>query len=98
LSLARATLALRSMAVEQASAHLATASAVGSSDPVAQIEIALGLALIASRLEPSIISPVLEPVPRWLVALSNAGGDQDCLRARFVGQVSHALNHAGDVP
>lgn len=88
LSLARATLALRAKDRERAREHLATARAVSVGEPVAQLEVALGEALLGS---PS----ALDPVPGWLVQVG--GEDGDCLRARYVGQVSHALNQAGDI-
>ena len=94
LSLARATLALRANAYGDAGIHLATAAATASDDPRARVELALGRALIASRAEPARVPGELAAVPDQLAALR--GGDADCLRARYVGQVGHALNHAGD--
>jgi hypothetical protein len=95
LSLARATLALRDQAGEEARGHLATARAIAAGDPAAQIEVALGESVIASRDAPAVAAAALDEVPGLLAGLS--GADADCLRARYVGQVSHALNHAGDI-
>jgi hypothetical protein len=95
LSLARATLALRRRRFEDAEGHLATAAAARVTDPAARIELALGQALLASRARPADIPPALAPVPGWLEEVG--GHDADCLRARWVGQIAHALNHAGDV-
>lgn len=95
LSLARATLALRGREAEEARVHLATARAIAAGDPAGQIEVALGESVIESRTRPAEVSAALAEVPGWLAALS--GEDADCLRARFVGQLSHALNHAGSI-
>ena len=95
LSLARGTLALRGGERDEAAVHLRTAQAIAAGEPAAQIEVALGLSLIASRTRPAVVADVLEAVPAWLAQVS--GPDADCLRARYVGQVSHALNHAGEV-
>lgn len=95
LSLARATLALREGASEAARGHLATARALARDDAAAAVEVALGESVLASREAPAAAAAVLDEVPRWLEGLS--GEDADCLRARYVGQVSHALNHAGEI-
>jgi hypothetical protein len=94
LSLARASLALRAKDGELAREHLATAGASATGDPAAQIELALGQALLESR---SGIGPprVLDDVPALLTQV--AGDDAECLRARYVGQVSHGLNRTGHV-
>jgi hypothetical protein len=94
LSLARATLALRLRGGAEARDHLATAGAMAAGDPAAQIEVALGEALLASRDDAG-VPRVLDDVPVLLGRVT--GDDADCLRARYVGQVSHALNRAGDV-
>lgn len=98
LSLARATLALREQAAEEARGHLATARATlqhGPGDAAAQIEVALGESVLASRDAPAVAAAVLDGVPALLATLT--GEDADCLRARYVGQVSHAWNHAGEI-
>lgn len=104
LSLARATLALRGKAGEEARGHLNTARACllrgpadphGAGDLAAQVEVALGLSVLASKERPAEVAGVLDEVPGLLAAMQ--GEDADCLRARYVGQVSHALNHAGEV-
>ncbi len=95
LSLARATLALRDGERDEAGEHLRTAQAIAAGEPAAQIEVALGLSVIASRGRPAVVADALAQVPAWLALLS--GPDADCLRARYIGQVSHALNHAGEI-
>jgi hypothetical protein len=95
LSLARATLALRRRRFDEADGHLATAAAAGDEDPAARVELALGQAVLAARARPAEIPSVLSPVEGWLDSIR--GDDSDCLRARWVGQVAHALNHAGAV-
>jgi hypothetical protein len=94
LSLARATLALRTRDVGLAREHLATARAVAADDVAGRVEVALGEALVMDAAGGD-ASSVLEPVPAWLGELH--GADEDCLRARYVGQLSHALNRAGEV-
>lgn len=95
LSLARATLALRSGADDEAREHLRAARAHAAGEPAAQIEVALGESLLFSRDRPAEVAPALADVPALLAQLH--GGDADCLRARWAGQVAHALNRAGDV-
>lgn len=95
LSLARATLALRARQPDEAATHLATAKPLATDDPAAQIELALSESLLDSRARPTSASAALAHVPELLRSLT--GPDADCLRARFVGQISHALNHAGDI-
>lgn len=95
LSLARATLALREQAAEEALGHLATARTIAIGDAAAQVEVALGESVLASRDAPAVAAAVLAEVPALLATLS--GEDADCLRARYVGQVSHAWNHAGEI-
>jgi hypothetical protein len=95
LALARGTLALRGGLAEEAAEHLKVAQAHAAGDPAAQVEAALGLSVIASRARPAEVAAALAEVPGWLAQVS--GDDADCLRARWVGQVSHALNHAGEV-
>lgn len=95
LSLARATLALRERAGDEARGHLITASTIAAGDPAAQIEVALGLSVLASKQRPAEAAEALREVPGWLA--QTRGEDADCLRARYVGQVSHALNHAGKI-
>jgi hypothetical protein len=94
LSLARATLALRTRDIAQARDHLAVARAVVAHDVAGRIEVALGEALVTSAGgEPS---PLAE-VPGWLAELEKRGvEDADCLRARYVGQLSHAWNRRGE--
>lgn len=94
LSLARATLALRERRWDEASEHLRTAERAGG-DTAGLVEIALGQAVIASRDAPTNVPCALAPVEGWLAQLT--GHDADCLRARYVGQVAHAHNRAGDV-
>jgi hypothetical protein len=95
LSLARATLALRCGRSDEAAVHLRAAEPLATGDAAAQIELALGRSLLDSRARPAEVSPALAGVPALLEQLS--GPDADCLRARYVGQVSHALNHAGAI-
>lgn len=95
LALARATLALRDRQHDEAAAHLETARSISSGEPAAQIEVALGRSLIESRARPDVAATTLRDVPEWLARIS--GDDADCLRARYIGQISHALNHAGDI-
>ena len=100
LSLARVTLALRTDDADDAATHLAPAAAVASDDPVGRIEVALCAAMLESRGDPATVPAALESVPALLAQLDGgdaAAGDGDCLRARYVGQVAHALNRAGDV-
>lgn len=96
LSLARATLALREQAADEARGHLMIARTIAAGDAAAQIEVALGESVLASRDAPAVAAAALEQVPDLLLKVSR-GEDADCLRARYVGQVSHAFNHAGDV-
>lgn len=93
LSLARAILAMRAQRPADAAVHLATAARVADADPRARIEVALGQANLDSRAAPGVVPAALAPVERWLADL--AGDDAACLRARWVGQVAHAWNHAG---
>ena len=95
LSLARATLALRAQQHDEAREHLRTARASAAGEPAAQIEVALGESLLASREHPDLAAEVLAEVPAWLAQLD--GDDAHCLRARYIGQRSHALNHAGRI-
>lgn len=95
LSLARATLALRARRSDEAAEHLRAARPLADDDPAAQVELALAASLIDSRERPSLVSPALADVPALLQSLT--GPDADCLRARHVGQLGHALNHAGDI-
>jgi hypothetical protein len=95
LSLARATLALREQAAEEALGHLATARTIAGGDAAAQVEVALGESVLASRDAPAVAAAALAEVPALLATLG--GDDADCLRARYVGQVSHAWNHAGEI-
>lgn len=94
LSLARATLALRGRRFEEASLHAATARAasVEGTLPGAKVELALIEALLASR-DGEAEAVALAQVPGWLALIE--GGDAECLRARYVGQVAHALSRAG---
>jgi hypothetical protein len=55
---------------------------------------ALGQALLESRETPDVIPRALAPVPAWLAELR--GDEADNLRARWVGKMAHACNHAGD--
>lgn len=95
LSLARTTLALRAGDGPEARVHLETARGLAAGDPAAQVEAALGASVLDSRQRPADVSTSLRDVPAWLDQLR--GGDAECLRARYVGQVSHALNHAGAI-
>jgi len=99
LSLARVTLALRGDDADDAATHLGPAAAVAADDLVGQIEVALCTAMIESRDRAGVVPAALEPVPALLARLDgeDAAVDRDCLRARHVGQVAHALNRAGDV-
>jgi len=92
LSLARATLALRVRDAETARVHLATARAAATEDLAGKIEVALAETIAREEEGP------LGDVPAWLAQLSTSNTeDADCLRARYVGQVSHALNRRGDI-
>ena len=96
LSLARATLSLRGREAGEAGVHLATARAICAGEPAAQVEVALGEALLTGGARPAAsAAAALAEVPGLLARLD--GDDADCLRARYVGQVAHALNHAGEV-
>lgn len=95
LSLARAMLALRAESFGDVAVHLEAASATVTDEPLARIELLLGRALLESRAEPTRIPAALDAARRHLAEVR--GGDADCLRARHVGQVSHALNRAGAV-
>ncbi|MBX3196612.1 MAG: hypothetical protein KF894_00545 [Labilithrix sp.] len=95
LSLARATLALRAHDREAARMHLATARAVAGDDAPARIEIALGAAHVAADADADEARVLLDEARPLLDRIS--GADADCLRARWVGQVSHALNRAGEI-
>jgi hypothetical protein len=95
LSLARATLALREAAHDEAAQHLAAAAPLAPGDAAGQIEVALGSAFIESRARPQDISGALAAVPPLLAEVS--GPDADCLRARYTGQLAHAFNRSGDV-
>ena len=94
LSLARATLALREAAYDEAAQHLAAAP-LAPGDTAGEIEVALGRAFIESRARPHEIPGALAPVPALLAHVG--GADADCLRARYAGQLAHALNRTGDV-
>jgi hypothetical protein len=98
LSLARAILAMRAGDDDAARAHLATARRASPDDLAGRIEIALAEARLAGeddRLD------ALDDVPAWLDALdASPACDRaqfDCLRARYVGQVSHAHNRRGEI-
>lgn len=95
LSLARANLSLRSGDTEDAAVHLEVARPLAADDAAAWVEVALGLSLIDSKARPGAVAEVLAEVPAKLSQVR--GEDADCLRARHVGQVSHALNHAGEI-
>ena len=98
LSLARATLALRAQQQDEAREHLRTAKASAAGEPAAQIEVALGESLLASRDHPTVAADALLEIPTWLAQLDGPHReDADCLRARYIGQRSHALNHAGHI-
>lgn len=98
LSLARATLALRQQLPDEAREHLRTAKASAADEPAAQIEVALAESLLASREHPGVAAEVLADIPTWLARLEPTHPDDaDCLRARWIGQRSHALNHAGHI-
>jgi hypothetical protein len=97
LSLARATLALRAADAGEAAVHLEAAAAVApGGDPAAQIEVALGRALLESRAPAAAIPGALAPVPELLAAVADRA-DADCLGARHAGQVAYALNRAGEI-
>ncbi len=95
LALARSTLALRARDDVGAAELLQTARGLAAGEPAAQIEVALAESLIDSRVHPTSAAEALREVPGWLAQIR--GDDADCLRARFVGQLSHALNQAGEV-
>jgi hypothetical protein len=88
LSLARATLALRARDQAAALQHLEVAARARDDDPRGAIEIALSRAVITGATDLAKIPALLEQV---------TGDDGACLRARYVGQVAHAMNHAGDI-
>lgn len=101
LSLARAVLAMRARDDHAARDHLATAKSATSGpgdDLGGRVEIALGEARLASDEESLAI---LAEVPGWLDARgaldAPARAQADCLRARYVGQVSHAHNRRGEI-
>jgi len=94
LSLARAMLALREAAPGEAAPHLAVAAALAPGDPAGQIEVALGTAFVETRDHPEEMPAALAAVPALLAEVE--GADADCLRARYTGQVAHALNRTGD--
>ena len=60
-----------------------------------QIAVALAESLLDSREHPMRAAEALREVPGWLEEIE--GDEADCLRARYVGQVSHALNQAGAI-
>lgn len=95
LSLARAILAARAQRLDDAAGHLATAARVVDDDRASAIEVALGQAHLASRAAPGEVPAALAPVEGWLAELT--GDDAACLRARWVGQLAHAYNHAGRI-
>lgn len=96
LSLARSQLALRTGDTADATLHLENARPLATDDPAAWVEVALGLSLIDSKARPGEVAAVLEQVPAKLAQVEEPE-HADCLRARHVGQVSHALNHAGEI-
>ncbi len=91
LSLARASIALRGRRFEEAGLHL---DAAGRGDPVGAVERVLGLAVLEARGSDE-VPPLLEHVPALLEAVS--GSDEQCLRARYIGQLTHAWNRQGHV-
>lgn len=95
LSLARATLELRARRYDDAREHLEAARTLAPTDPAAAIELALALGVLDTRGRPSTMPACLDPVPELLAKLE--GPDHDCLRARYVGQRAHALNHRGEI-
>lgn len=95
LSLARATLDLRARRFDEAREHLHTARALAPSDPAAAIELALALGVLDTREHPDATPACLDAVPDLLATLD--GADHDCLHARYVGQLAHALNHRGEL-
>lgn len=95
LALARVTLAFRAQVLDEAAEHLRVAKAIAAGEPAAQIEVALGESLIDARAHPTRAAASLRDVPGWLAQLD--GEEADCLRARHVGQLSHALNQAGAI-
>ncbi len=95
LSLARGTLALRARQFAEAREHVTPAPRVAAHEPAAHVEATLGVSYIGSGARPAEAAAVLADVPEHLARLT--GADADCLRARYIGQLSHALNHAGDI-
>lgn len=88
LSIARASIAMRSQDHAAALQHLDVAVRAVDADPRGAIEIALARA--------SVTGPdALTSVPALLDQVT--GDDGACLRARYVGQLAHAMNHAGDI-
>lgn len=96
LSLARSQLALRTGDTAEATIHIENARPLASDDPAAFVEVALGISLIESKPRPGVVAEALAEVPAKLFQVQEQE-HADCLRARYVGQVSHALNHAGEI-
>ena len=88
LSIARATLALRAHDHATALQHLDTAARTHDDDPRGAIEMTLARALIGGPVELAQVPALLDRV---------TGDDAACLRARYIGQIAHAMNHAGDI-
>lgn len=95
LALARVTLALRAREFVAAGEQLRAARGCGASEPAVQVAVALAESLLDSREHPMRAAEALREVPGWLEEIE--GDEADCLRARYVGQVSHALNQAGAI-
>jgi hypothetical protein len=96
LSLARATIALRSCDDAEAREHLATARAVATDDDAGLVEVLLGEAHDAPEADRlARLEAVRGPLAR--LEARGASEDVDCLRARWVGQRGHALTRSGRV-
>jgi len=98
LHLAHASCALRARALDDASAHLARATAAlagqaGHDD--ARIELALVGAFVASQRGES-AHAALDDADRMLTAATLAPDDAACFRARLVDQRAYQRNRAGD--
>lgn len=95
LSLARATVAMRSARPALAAEHLATAATV--IDPVVEPAAAIERALAQAVLDGDAVEDdgQAEAIAAWLERVD--GADRACLRARWVGQRAHALNRRGQV-
>jgi hypothetical protein len=97
LSLARATLALRAGDLARAKADLRTARAVSGEDIAGGIELALAEARMAGDEQSAPATLARIRAIGAEIARLPAGHEADCLRARWIGQESYALNRQGDL-